>query len=201
LKESHHDETEGQISHFVSICELPLLDQESCPLCSAEFTSDKAWTSHVSRHLRDLSLFGVPRYETDEEERGDISEEEDNLLKINCRLKKVRERFKQILDRVEKANGLAATENPLVPHPMPQVTANEINTQKALTSAQKNNPKEKEDEDQISNSSSCSHSVTPDVDLSLIVSQNTLEMTNPRGLDSGNTPGLTAHELLSRRIS
>ncbi|KAJ5385564.1 hypothetical protein N7517_003475 [Penicillium concentricum] len=49
-----------------------------CPLCLSSILSGKQFERHVGRHLEELALFALPRYEEDDEEEAAISSDENS---------------------------------------------------------------------------------------------------------------------------
>lgn len=76
---SHHfSQTQDQIENVLQASETRKSDRGpyTCPLCSTTVSTTKAYGKHAGRHLRELSLFTLPAYATDEVLADDDSENE-----------------------------------------------------------------------------------------------------------------------------
>lgn len=65
---SHHIAQSNDIEKMLQASETqrPKSEPYECPLCSAVVSTTKAYGKHAGRHLRELSLFALPAYATEE---------------------------------------------------------------------------------------------------------------------------------------
>jgi hypothetical protein len=76
---SHHSaQTQGHIDRVLQASETrrPDTGPYICPLCSTSIQTKKAYAKHAGRHLRELSLFALPAYATNDVLADDGSESE-----------------------------------------------------------------------------------------------------------------------------
>jgi rubrerythrin len=73
----HSAQTQYQMEKVLQASEISRSDTEpyTCPLCSTMVSATKAYAKHAGRHLRELSLFALPAYATDEVLADDDSED------------------------------------------------------------------------------------------------------------------------------
>lgn len=79
LIEYHQKETVGQLKRILQDCARlkNTSFQTTCPLCLGMMLSEEKCMKHLARHLRELSLFALPSYPTEDVEEND--REEDNM--------------------------------------------------------------------------------------------------------------------------
>jgi hypothetical protein len=73
----HSAQTERQIQKIIQASETQKSGSGTytCPMCSTETSSNKAYAKHTGRHLRELALFALPAYPTEEEATDDESDD------------------------------------------------------------------------------------------------------------------------------
>ncbi|KAF1959279.1 hypothetical protein CC80DRAFT_467745 [Byssothecium circinans] len=85
----HSAQTQGQIDKVLQASETRRSDNKpyTCPLCSTTVSTTKAYAKHAGRHLRELSLFALPAYASDDiladDESGNGSERESAIADDN----------------------------------------------------------------------------------------------------------------------
>ena len=81
----HAGQTQGKVDEILKASETRKSDTRSfrCPICLTAVSSVKTYARHAGRHLRELSLFCLPAYATDEntgnDSSGDKSHTEENV--------------------------------------------------------------------------------------------------------------------------